>query len=54
VPARLAEEIMPRQTIAFELPFRVPSISYSLLWHQRKSNDAAQQWLIEMARGVVG
>lgn len=40
--------------VAFDLPFPVPSVTVSLLWHPRLDADPAHRWLRGMVREVCG
>ncbi|WP_406176146.1 LysR family transcriptional regulator [Streptomyces sp. NBC_00996] len=37
---------------SFELPFRAPEVTVSLLWHVRLDADPAHRWLRDCVRGV--
>lgn len=47
-PSRLALSDVGRRFATFPLPFDAPPFSYWLLWHRRRSGDAAHRWLRTM------
>lgn len=49
IPSRLASVFADRKLIPFELPVKVPSFPYSLIWHRRTDADPGCNWLREMA-----
>jgi len=40
--------------IAFDLPFAIPAVAVSLLWHPRLDADPAHRWLRGLVRAVCG
>lgn len=43
-PSRLVRYAQSRELCVFDLPFAMPSYTYSFVWHQRLHNDPALQW----------
>jgi DNA-binding transcriptional LysR family regulator len=50
--ARSLASIHPLST--YELPYKTSLVDVGVLWHERKTNDAPQQWLREMLRRATG
>lgn len=48
--ARAARETLPIQILT--LPFRVPSVDVSMLWHDRMQHDSGHKWLREILRDI--
>jgi DNA-binding transcriptional LysR family regulator len=49
VPRPLAASLVRTQPLKmYELPYNPSSVDVSILWHERMTNDAAQQWLLSI------
>lgn len=48
VPRRVADEAADKTVTAHAIPFDVPALAFSLLWHERTSADAAHVWMRDL------
>lgn len=53
MPERYTERLRD-QLRTFDLPFAVPEITVSLMWHPRLEADPAHRWLLGVVREVCG
>lgn len=53
VPDGLAAEWMPFGLVCSDVPVQSPDIPLSLLWHKRRDNDPALQWLLARLRELM-
>lgn len=53
VPEKYSQNLRD-QLVSFSLPFDIPSITLSLLWHPRMDGDLAHQWLRGCFLAVCG
>jgi DNA-binding transcriptional LysR family regulator len=51
VPARHTRNLRAG-LYSFDLPFDLPTITLSMLWHPRMDADSAHRWLRECVRAV--
>lgn len=53
VPDGLAAEWIPFGLVCSDVPVQSPDIPLSLLWHKRRDNDPALQWLLARLRELM-